>query len=209
VIVAPRNLHPSPDGKSSLSEGHGIRWCGSRSTAQLLVDVSVRQAIAQIPAHKLAHSRHDHVRWNRKLAKPDRGGTTRPGLRRIHPPCPSPSSANATDQSRGPLVTRWRNRTVAQVDSMVRGTQVHPVRKDLAVFVHRKLVFRPPSRAGMPSSRLLMAKSAGDLNGRSCNHRSTRLIGPGEDQPRAVRDPTRTDQSGPPTLLTSAQKRSR
>jgi hypothetical protein len=27
----------------------------------------------------------------------------------------------------GPLVTRWRSRTVAKVDSMVRGSQMHPV----------------------------------------------------------------------------------
>jgi hypothetical protein len=48
---------------------------------------------------------------NRNPAKPDRRGATRPGWRRILPPCPIPSSVNATDpiNTINTYITKWNH----------------------------------------------------------------------------------------------------
>lgn len=66
---------------------------------QQLLNVTVGQGVAQVPAdrHMITSD------GNRNPANPDCGGHTRPGRRRILPPCPSPSSVNATDPLRSAL----------------------------------------------------------------------------------------------------------
>jgi hypothetical protein len=87
---------------------------------QQFFNISIREPVAQVPSN----SEHDHIRWRaepreagpqcwhstrattHRPSLPDlalhqcnrpRGGRSRPGRRRIPPPCPSPSSVNATD----------------------------------------------------------------------------------------------------------------